>query len=679
MSLKKRNLTCHIIFWIILILVGYFAENVVLFDKTNFQRTFSTLEYLLLFAGILLLVGYYFYNEYKYNEYKPNIWLIFILIIFGISGIVGLILTPNIQYFTTTEMIGKVETIVTKQFIVSLQNKLHSFLFLFVALIAAYFQIAIFPRIVSFKKYLLFLLYVIVFVSLVSIFASYFLDKDSYIHLYNNGLVGYEFPMSFLFNRNMYALMLMLGTFALYYIISLLPKWYNHVILLFIVVNMFFTFSKAAIGITIITYIVNFIYRMIVTFKKHKVRNFIYLFFIIAVISYLFLLIPFPGLENLSFLSETRRFVNEYFINLGPGTFASRTEIWNITDEIMFGEFFFFGRAPRIFNNTLALYMYNIADPSPLQTAFAHNGFVEIFGQFGLVGLAIYLLGLVALISVIVYVAIKNMKIGFPSLLVLFGFLVYTMVETSTLFDTTIEGMVTTMLVALPSLSWLYHQKRPKVNNKIVESAEQIESKYEKENIFVFVRKISLYSTLVLTIIFIFVFAFFREQNYGLINFLLFGGLTLTSLISIPIITHQLYKIRLHRKEGLFWFLFILNITITFGISFAYILFRELLIPIIGASLIILLLVLSLLVGKKDKQISKKYLTKTFFYSIVIVLIVFLTMIPIILVGKITLFISGEILVLLIIFIVPLINNVSKFNNALNDKMLLSFARNIKY
>lgn len=181
-------------------------------------------------------------------------------------------------------------------------------------LINVYLLIAILPRIVNFKKYLLSMLYATVSVSLVSIFVSYFLDKDSYIHLYNNGLNGYEFPVSFLFNRNMYALMLMLGAFALYYIISLSPKWYNHVVLLFIIVNMFFTFSKAAIGITIISYIISFIYRMIVTFREHKVRNFIYLFLIIGIITYLFLLISFPSFGNLSFLSESRRFVNDYFI-----------------------------------------------------------------------------------------------------------------------------------------------------------------------------------------------------------------------------------------------------------------------------------------------------------------------------------------------------------------------------
>ena len=119
MSIAKRNLTCHITFWIILILVAYFAENVVLFDKFNFQRPFTTLEYLLLFVGILLLVGYYFYNEYKYNEYKPSIWLIIILLIFGIGGVVGLILTPSVQFFTTVENVEGVDTLVTKRLIVS--------------------------------------------------------------------------------------------------------------------------------------------------------------------------------------------------------------------------------------------------------------------------------------------------------------------------------------------------------------------------------------------------------------------------------------------------------------------------------------------------------------------------------------------------------------------------------
>lgn len=676
---SKRNLTCHIIFWITLILVAYFAENVVLLDSGNFQRTFSTVEYVLLTFVILILVGYYFYIEYKKNDYKPNIWLIVILFILGIVGSIGLILTPNLQHFITVEMVNGTEAFVTREFIVSSQDKFHSFLFLFVALIGVYLQVAILPRLVSFKKYLLFLLYAVVVVSIISIFASYFLDENTYLHLYQHGLVGYKFPMSFLFNRNMYALTLMFGTFALYYIISLKPKWYNHLVLLFIVVNMFFTFSKAAIGITLITYIINFVYRMVLTFKKHKRRNLFFLIIIVITITFLFLLLPFPGLDNLTFLNKPRRFINDYFINLGPSTFSSRIKIWDKTNEIMTSNFFIFGRGLRIFNDTLAIYMFKITDPTPLTTAFSHNGFVEIFGQFGIIGLIIYLLGLVILVGVIFYVSTKNKQIGFPSILVLIAFLFYTMVETSTLFDPTIEGIVTTMLVALPSLSWLYHKKRPEVNNEIIENATNVKTKYRKENIFVFVRKTSFFTSLVMTASFIVIFNFFRKNNFGLSSTLLLGSYVLLSLFSLPLITHQIYKVRIKRHEELFWLLFIFNLFSHFGFIITYIFFSKNFILILGLCTVVLFLFTSLLFGRKYAQINKTYSVRTFIYNLLVICLNSIILLISIFFSNVTPFILGELIILMTILAFPFITRVSKFDRTLNDKMLFRFGKNIKY
>lgn len=676
--IKKRNLTCHIIFWILLILITYFAENVVLFDKVDFQRPFSTAEYFLLFLGILILVGYYFYNEYKYNDYKPNVWLTIILIIFGIGGVIGLVLTPNIQNFTTIEIIEGVETLVTKQLVVSTQEKLHSFLFLFVALIGTYLQIVVLPRLVSFKKYLLFILYAIVFVSITSIFISYYLDIESYIHLFNHGLEGYKFPMSFLFNRNMYALMLMLGVFSLYYIIALSPKWYNHIFLIFIVMNMFFTFSKASIGITLVTYIINFIYRMIKTFKKHKVRNFIFLFLIIGAIMFLFFLLPLPAFKNLNFLSNTRNFIFEHFIRLGPGTFSSRTIIWERVSELNRNNYFYFGRGIMIFNKNLLFYTSEITRP-PRSEYFSHNGFVEIFGQFGVYGLTIYIAGVVLLAGIILYVAIKNSKIGFPSLLVFVGFLFYTMVETSTLFDPTIEGIVTTSLVALPSLSWLYHKKRTQVNDGILESAEQLVVKHEKESVLTFVKKTSLFTTVLLIFIFLFMISVLERNSLQLINQLLFGVLILFYLISIPLITHQIYKIRIKRKESLFWLLFILNLFIHFGLLLACILFFESRILILSCTLIILLTLLTYLIGKKYKKVNKNHILRTFLYSLVIASSIFFILFPFIYYLKMKLFVLGEIIFLLTTITIPFINKIVNFKYILNNKMLLIFAKNIEY
>lgn len=44
MALRQRNLLTNILFWTAMIFMAYFAENVVVFDFSNFQREFTILE-----------------------------------------------------------------------------------------------------------------------------------------------------------------------------------------------------------------------------------------------------------------------------------------------------------------------------------------------------------------------------------------------------------------------------------------------------------------------------------------------------------------------------------------------------------------------------------------------------------------------------------------------------------
>lgn len=168
MYLKQRNLVSNILLWTILILTAYFAENVVLFDFSNFQRGFSLLEYALLFVGIIAIIGYFFYIEHKQNGLRAQWLFIALLIVVVIGAIIGIFLTPETQTYQVTEIVDEVETIVTKQFTLTLEEKINSALFAVIAGIGVYLQLFILPRLISFKKYVLFLMYVLVVVALIT-------------------------------------------------------------------------------------------------------------------------------------------------------------------------------------------------------------------------------------------------------------------------------------------------------------------------------------------------------------------------------------------------------------------------------------------------------------------------------------------------------------------------------
>jgi hypothetical protein len=678
MAIKQRNLLVNILFWITMIFLAYFAENVVLFDLSNFQRGFTLIEYVLLFSGIIAILGYYFHCEYKYNGIRPKWIVVVVLFLIVVSAAIGIFSTPDIQYFETLEVIDEVETVVIREYTITLIGKIKSLLYVIIAAAGVYIQFVVLPRLVSFKKYVLFLMYIIVIVALISAFVSYFLDFDSYVHLYYHGLYGYDFPQSFVFNRNMYALMLLLGMLALYVIISYLPKWYNYVFLIFLFVNIFFTFSKAALGVALITFIVHFIYRMIVTFKQSKIRNIIYLVLVGILAIAGTLLIPFPVFMDIQLFNEARRFILEYYVELGIGSYESRAKIWESVLQLSTGIHLWFGRGLHLFNQTLGFYHSGVESSGGVTNYFSHNGFLEILGQWGLVGLIPYCLGILAIFIIDIYVAIKNYKVGIPALIIFGAFLGYTMVETSTLFDLTIEGVTTTSLVALPALSWLYARRHPEKNQEIVKSAEEIEYEMPRYDTAKFERQAAKYIALLLGVTTLFAFYSFYINKLEVPIYILFVTLMLVIFITLPRTLANAYQLR-HKKRGaIFGLLFSLSVIIGLAALLLYIFTTSPLVVIFAVKILLINLLLSEKFFRTEEDSFKFYLTNVIGRSSILLFAVIISgSLIVFLYRGLTWFILSEIVGLFIVFTIPFIREFDLKKSPINKKMLLLFGRSI--
>lgn len=661
-----------------MVFMAYFAENVVIFDFSNFQRGFTLLEYTLLFAGIVAILSYFFYSEYKYNGLKTHWVLAIILALVVVCASIGIFSTPEIQYFETTEIINEVETVVIKEFATTTTDKIKSFLFVLIAAVGVYIQLIILPRLVSFKRYILFLMYIIVIVAVVSALVSYIVDFDSYVHLYHHGLIGYAYPQSFVFNRNMYGLMLLLGMLALYVIISFLPKWYNYLLLIFLFVNIFFTFSKASFGIALITFIVHFIYRMIATFKKNRIRNIIYLVLVgIAGICGI-LLIPFPFFMDVQLFNEARRFILEYYVELGIGSYDGRTQIWDSVLSLSTGIHLWFGRGLHLFNQTLGFYHKGIVNSGGVTNYFSHNGFLEILGQWGLVGLIPYCLGIIAILVIDIYVAIKNYKIGIPALIIFGAFLGYTMVETSTLFDLTIEGITTTALVTLPALSWLYARRHPEKNKEVVTSAEEIEYAMPVYDVDRFERQAAKYIALLLSLVTLAAFYIFYQRSEQILTYVMFIAMLIIAFLVLPRTISNIYTIKRKKRGLFFWLLFFFVLALCVGSLITYFFVPTPLVLLFVTKVHLINLLLSEKFLRGDSKSLRQYFVKSISSSLVLLLSVLVSgLLIVFLIPNLTLFILSEIIILYIVVTIPFIREFKIDNSFLNKKMLLIFAHSI--
>jgi hypothetical protein len=417
---------------------------------------------------------------------------------------------------------------------------------------------------------------------------------------------------------------------------------------------------------------------MIATFKKNKIRNIIYLVLVGILGICGILLIPFPFFMDIMLFNESRRFILEYYVELGVGSYESRVGIWNSVVELSAGIHLWFGRGLHLFNQTLGFYHSGVESSGGVTNYFSHNGFLEILGQWGLVGLIPYCLGILAIFVIDIYIAIKDYKVGIPAIIILGAFLGYTMVETSTLFDLTIEGITTTTLVALPSLSWLYAKRHPQENKAIVETAENLEYKIPIFDTKRFERQTAKYIALFLGVATLFTFYYFRQTSGEISSYLMFIALLVTVFISLPRTLGNEYELRKNKKGIVFGLLFFLTLLVHVASLFVLAYTSSPLVFLLSLKLIIVALIISEVFFKKEKTPIMSYFSKILTQAAVLLIAIIITgSLVIFLYSDLTLFILAEINVLFIIFTIPLIREFDIANSKLNNKMILLFAREI--
>ncbi|NMV82076.1 MAG: hypothetical protein GX816_00800, partial [Erysipelotrichia bacterium] len=336
------------------------------------------------------------------------------------------------------------------------------------------------------------------------------------------------------------------------------------------------------------------------------------------------------------------------------------------------------GRGLHLFNQTLGFYHSGVESSGGVTNYFSHNGFLEILGQWGLVGLIPYCLGILAIFIIDIYVAAKNYKVGIPALIIFGAFLGYTTVETSTLFDLTIEGVTTTSLVALPALSWLYAYRHPEKNKEIVTSAEEIEYVMPYYDVARFERQVTKYAALFLSIITLFAFYSFYLNGLDIYTYILFMTLILVVFISLPRTLANVYELRSKKKTAIFWLLFSLVILISFVALLLYIFTASPLVVIFAVKIILINLLLSEKFFRTEKHSFVHYLTNVIGrYLILLLAIVTSGSLIVFLYHGLTWFILSEIAGLLIIFTIPFIREFNQMKSPINKKMLLLFGRSI--
>lgn len=463
----KRLPIANILLYLVFVVGLYFNMDLVIFNA-NPSTPFVPLEYMTVFFAFLALLILYFYVECRRSGFHPRpILLIGFLILFIISAAV-ILSAPSAQGFTAIKDGAPVSFFV----LLSNERKIHDVLIAFVTLTLSYLFLDAVPRNFKFRKHFYFILIGMALTLAAYLLYSYIVEFDDYIFFFKNFMspdIGAHAVKSFLNYKNNYAYVLFLMMFVFLYFHSVDGKWYHYLIVAFIYANIFFTLCKSVLLLGFLMVLFYLLGRFILTYKDHRKRNLITLSVVLAFLAALAsLVIAVFAADHPLFVSVR----NNFFFG-GDNTLQNRLLIWSDTIAIMKQTSWLFGAGFGRFGQILLAFQAVNSTETAI-TPYAHNGYLQILGNGGILLLLVSLI----YIGYLIYVLVRLRKTDKPLVILesvfLSMLLLYMIVEPlPPFFPVSVDYVLAAFFLGSPILARYYKMKHPIEDVGIAREAER--------------------------------------------------------------------------------------------------------------------------------------------------------------------------------------------------------------
>ncbi len=380
----------------------------------------------------------------KKETYRPS-WPIVI----GLS-VVLLINALTIVFFRDkTFSVDLVDGgITTFSFSIESLTKLRYIAQLICLLLLSFIIIDIIPKMFKVQILYVFSFACLLFV-LVSIIGSYIVDNVRYIdfvkHLSSPSELYDYTTFSFYAYRNSYGFILFLGLVASLFLHLRRHKYYWFVVYGFIYLNLIFTLCKTALILGMFLLLLYLVIRFILSYKNNKKRNMIALIVITSIC--LISLISVIALIN---CNESIK--NAFF---DTGTISYRKVIWHNCISILNSTSYVLGAGFHLFGDIL--FIFNTSDPTTYHhndTPFAHNGFLELMGNGGIVFLLAFALILIYVISRYIKKYKENKQLCLFEFSLIFVCLIYMQFESGTfILPYNIDSSYLSLIILMPAFT----------------------------------------------------------------------------------------------------------------------------------------------------------------------------------------------------------------------------------
>ena len=445
---KLRFTLTNIIIWIVLLLSCLLAENFALMNSNPLGGFSLAPAYILTISTILFLVFYYLL-EHKKNGLTFDKILLPSFIMMGII-MIWTIFRQDSRTFTDWEGTGTFDISFTfnERMLAALQVVI--WLGLLYALVFVYNRFRLNKE--SYRWIAKVYLIVIVLLVVIDFFYEWDIIAGIFMGTYTGS--GVQFLMG---NANVWGLMIFTGIVSALILLHKRFTWYYFAGLVGLFLFLIFTTSATAIYISLVINLAYPIYEIFIHYKENKKQTLIkFAIYMAAVLTtfgicVLLVVLKVPMFVNFYGFVDNSIFHKDFL------TVTGRTIIWDHIFDLLKANplDFIFGlghvTGPKIFQT------YN-ASAMPVKSA--HNGVMEFFLRYGLLGAITYVgvLGLVVF-SLIQQLRRKNYRFVFIYGLAFVSVVLHSIAESTMMFTPNVGGVFFGFVVALPILNVLQEKR----------------------------------------------------------------------------------------------------------------------------------------------------------------------------------------------------------------------------
>ena len=458
---KLRFTLTNIIFWIVLVLSCLLSENFAVLNNDPLKGFEVDTAFILTISIIVLLVLYYFV-EHKKNELTFDKVLLPSLLVASLLLILNVFRQFN-RVFPTYDGSG------TFAISFTVQERLMSSLQVVIWLAVIYAVVFVYNRFRLNKESFRWVGKVYLIAIMLLCIIDLFMEGNNLIAIFNgtytNG--GLQFLMG---NANIWSLLIFGGVLTAVMLSYKRFRWYYYAAMIYLFVHNLFTSCATTTYLCIGTLVIYTIFEIVLRFKNNRASRVKYIG------TYLGILLSVSGTFALLVLLKVPLFVNVWnFLYNGLfhkefSTMTGRVDIWfKIFDLLKTNPLdFIFGLGHKTANKILVEYSTTIRS--------AHNGVMEMFLRYGLIGACIY----IGILGLTVYALVKHIQKKNYRFAIIYGLCFtaifgHSMTESTTLFTPNVGGLYFSFVFILPILNIVQEKRFAELKQDVVNADVQEE------------------------------------------------------------------------------------------------------------------------------------------------------------------------------------------------------------